>query len=105
MFVKNKILNIQKDIIKRKLFTKFEIKKIILKSILQNKSVKPIIRAKALYKITKIVRKASISKQNNNICLKTGRIKGVYNQFHLSRHYIKNVASLGNLQNIKISSW
>ena len=47
---------------------------------------------------------SNISKQNNNICLKTGRIKGVYNMFNLSRHYIKNIGSLGNLQNIKIAS-
>jgi len=103
--MKNKILFIKKDIIKRKKFTKIEIKKIILKSIIQNKNVKPLIRMKAVRKICKFSYSSSISKQNNNICLKTGRIKGVYNMFNTSRHFIKKIGVLGNLQNIKIAAW
>jgi hypothetical protein len=102
--MKNKIINIRKDLLKRKKFTKKEIKKIILKSIIQNKNVKPITRMKA----TRINCNSSylsfISKQNNNICLKTGRIKGVYNMFNTSRHFIKKISMLGNLQNMKIAS-
>jgi len=102
--MKNKIINIKKDILKRKKFTKIEIKKIIFKSIIQNKNVKPIIRSKAVRKYNKFSRQVSISKQNNNICLKTGRMKGVYNMFNISRHTIKKIGILGNLQNIQISS-
>jgi hypothetical protein len=47
MKLKTKILNINKDLIKRKEYNKIEIKKIILKSIIQNKNTKPIIRANA----------------------------------------------------------
>lgn len=103
--MKNKIINIKKDILKRKKFTKTEIKKILLKSVIQNKNIKPIIRAKALRKSYKFSYLSYISKQNNNICLKTGRIKGVYNMFNLSRHSIKKIGVLGNLQNIKVASW
>jgi ribosomal protein S14 len=102
--MKNKLLNIKKDIIKRKKFTKIEIKKIILKSIIQNKNIKPVIRMKAIRNNCKFSYSSSISKQNNNICLKTGRIKGVYNMFNTSRHFIKKIGVLGNLQNIKIAS-
>jgi ribosomal protein S14 len=97
--MKNKIINIKKK------FTKIEIKKIILKSIIQNKNVKPNIRLKATRKICKFSYKSFISKQNNNICLKTGRIKGVYNMFNTSRHFIKKIGVIGNLQNVKIASW
>lgn len=103
--MKNKIINIEKDRLKRKKFTKIEIKKIILKSIIHNKNVKPIIRSKAIYKISKFSFLSFISKQNNNLCLKTGRIKGTYKMFNLSRHYIKKISMSGNLQNIKIATW
>lgn len=103
--MKNKILNIKKDILKRKKFTRNEIKKIILKSIIQNKNIKPLIRIKASRKNCNFSYLSFLSKQNNNICLKTGRIKGVYNMFNTSRHFIKKIGVLGNLQNIKIASW
>ena len=102
--MKKKIINIKKDIYKRKKFTKIEIKKIIFKSIIQNKNIKPLIRVKVMRKYCKFSRQASISKQNNNICLKTGRIKGVYNMFNISRHTIKKIGILGNLQNIRVAS-
>ena len=103
--MKNKIINIRKDILKRKKFTKIEIKKIILRSIIQNKNVKPLVRIKAARKNCNFSYLSFISKQNNNICLKTGRIKGVYKMFNTSRHFIKKIGMLGNLQNIKIASW
>jgi ribosomal protein S14 len=102
--MKNKIINIKKDIFKRKKFTKNEIKKLILKSIIQNRSVTPLVRIKAIRRNCKSSNLSYISKQNNNICLKTGRIKGVYRMFSMSRHYIKKLGASGNLQNIKIAS-
>jgi len=102
--MKNKIINIRKDILKRKKFTKIEIKRIILKSVIQNKNVKPLIRAKAIRKNCNSSHLSFISKQNNNICLKTGRIKGVYKMFNTSRHFIKKIGMVGNLQNMKIAS-
>lgn len=102
--IRTKIINIKKDIIKRKEYTKKEIKTIILKSIIQNRYNKPAIRVKAMRKTYKCSRLSYISKQNN-VCVKTGRIKGVYNMFNFSRHFIKKTGCLGNLQNIKIVSW
>lgn len=103
--MKNKIINIEKDIIKKKKFLKKEIKNIILKSVIRNQSIKPLIRIKATRIICKNSKFSSISKQKNNTCLKRGRIKGVYNQFNFSRHYLKYLGSNNNLQNIKIASW
>ena len=103
--MKNKILNINKDKIKRKEYLKNEIKKIVLISIIQNLNLKPVKRALALKKISHFKRNTFISRQNNNICLKTGRNKGVLKLTNLSRHYMKQLSLHGNLQNIKIKSW
>lgn len=103
--MKNKILNINKDKLKRKEYLKKEIKKIILLSLIQNLNLKPIKRALALKKLSNLKRNASISRQNNNICLKTGRTKGVLRLTNLSRHYMKQLSLSGSLQNIKIKSW
>jgi len=100
----NKI-KIYKNLYFKKKFIKNEIKKIILKSILQNKSLKPIIRANANYFLSKFKNKYNLSKQKNNICLKTGRIKGIFSKLNLSRHFSKKLLISNNLQNIKINSW
>lgn len=75
--MKSKYIIVYKDIVKRKKFLKTELKSIILKSILQNFQIKEITRASALKKITFLPKKSFISKQNN-VCLYSGRIGGVY---------------------------
>lgn len=103
--IKNKINNINKDLVKRKLFLKNEIKKLILYSLIQNLNLKPLVRALALKRLSSFKMKSSISRQNNNICLKSGRIKGVTRLTGLSRHQMKKYSTIGCLQNIKIKSW
>lgn len=93
---------IKKDIVKRKKFLKIELKKMILKSIFNNKNVNTLVRLRAKMKIDKYSSNKSISKQNNNICLKSGRIGGVFNKFNFSRHEIKNLGKNNDLQNYKI---
>lgn len=93
-----------KDKIKRKLFLKTEIKKIILKSILQNFYIKNIERADASKKLAFFKNRTIISKQVN-VCLSTGRCGGVYKKYNVSRHYIKQLAKFNFLQNTKIKSW
>lgn len=103
--MKSKIKCIKKDKERRKEFLKKEIKKIIFKSIIQNLAVKPKIRALAVKKNNNIKKFSSISKQNNNLCLKSGRFKGVLKKTNLCRHEMKKLIITGSLQNIKISSW
>jgi len=103
--MKHKIININKDIIKRKNFLKKEIKKLTLMSIIQNLNINPVIRALALRKLSSLSTKCSISRQRNNVCLKTGRMKGTLRLFDLSRHQIKKLGLYGGLQNVKIKSW
>lgn len=105
MRIKNKILNINKDKIKRTEYLKNEIKRIVLLSIFQNLDLKPKQRSLALKKLSHFKKYSYISRQNNNICLKTGRNKGVLKLTNLSRHFMKQLSMSGNLQNIKIKSW
>jgi len=71
---------------------------------MQNFQVNEIIRLKAFKKITFLHKKGFFSKQNN-MCLITGRMGGVFKINDLSRHSIKRIAKLNMLHNFKIKSW
>jgi len=90
MISKSKKINIIKDQIKRKKYIKNEIKKIILKSIIQNKNIKPLVRVYAFWKISQFKQNYFLTRQNNNICLYTGKIKSTWKFMQLSRHFLKN---------------
>ncbi len=96
--------NIQKDFIKRKSFLKNEIKYIILKSILSNKNVKPIVRGFSIFKLNSLRRRNRISYQNSP-CLMTGRIGGGSSYTQVSRHSFIKLATSGLTTNFRISSW
>lgn len=101
---KNNLIHIERELLKSKFIIKFEIKKIILKSIRSNKNVKPIVRAFASYKLSQMLHQASISKRKS-VCLKTGRFRGVYTLSDLSRHSMKKLFIQNNLQNVQINNW
>lgn len=61
------------DYLRRKLFLKNELKKIILNSIIKNKKVPLIHRYFALYNKSKLIRFSSIVQQKNK-CVQTGRV-------------------------------
>jgi len=104
MIFKNKLINIKKNILKKKKFLKKEMKLIILKSLIQNKNLQPIIRSNARYKMSRLKYIYRISKQNN-ICLYSGKIKSIFNKFKMSRHFIKKFCSSNSLQNNKFINW
>lgn len=97
-------LNISKDKIKRKNFLKNELKKLILKSILKNHQTKEMDRLDAFKHFCFFSKKSSLSKQNN-LCLLSGRNGGVFKNWQISRHNIKQFGKFNLLQNVKINSW
>lgn len=101
---KSKLINIKKNIIKIKKSNKIELKKLILKSIIQNKNIKPIIRSHATYKLSRLKYIYCNSKQNN-VCLYSGKIKSIFKEFKMSRHFIKKFCSENTLQNNKLINW
>jgi ribosomal protein S14 len=102
--MKSKLIVIYKDKVKRKKFLKTELKLSILKSIFQNFQSNEIVRLSAFKKLSFLKRKSFISKQNN-MCLLSGRMGGVYKWSELSRHTMKNFAKYNMLHNTKIKSW
>lgn len=102
MIYTSKLINIKKNNIKKTKFLKKELKITILKSIIQNNNLKPIIRANAFYKLSRLKYIYKRSKQNNNLCLYSGKIKSTFNKFKMSRHFIKKFCSNNALQNNKL---
>jgi ribosomal protein S14 len=101
--MKRNAKNITRDLIKRKLYIKHELKKCILKSIINSKNVKPIIRSYAFLKLINFSYKTHISKQINT-CLFRGRNRSVLKITQLSRHALNKQAMFGFLQNTKVKS-
>jgi len=101
--MKKEKLVISKDLIKRKNFLKNEIKLILFKSIIRNFQINEFIRIEMFRKIYLMWKKCNITKQNN-ICLHTGRIGGVFKKWNSSRHYIKQMGKWNLLTNVKIKS-
>ncbi len=101
--MKKEKLVISKDLIKRKNFLKNEIKMLILKSIFKNFQINEIIRLEVSRKISIMWKKCNITKQNN-ICLNTGRIGGVFKKWNSSRHFIKQMGKWNMLTNTTIKS-
>lgn len=95
-------INLLKLKLKNEYKKKQEIKTQILKSIVQNKKIKPAYRAYASLVLQK--RKKSAYKFKH-VCLKNNRSSSVHNNFYLSRFVLKNLALRNKLQNVKLNSW
>lgn len=96
--------NVFKDLILRKYFIKYELKKIILKSLLQNSNVSQLKKKIIQLQLSILHKKSNIAKQINK-CILSGRSRGVYKFASISRHNIKYLNNLGFIQNIKIANW
>ncbi len=102
--MRSKDVIIIKDWIKRKSFLKTEFKKIIYRSILQNINFNKLVRIEMMKKLIFLKKKNSICRQNN-VCLLTGRIGGVFKKYNLSRQSIKRIAKITCLNNTKAISF
>jgi ribosomal protein S14 len=95
---------IKKDKNSRQIFSKFEIKKIIIKSLLYNN--KGNFNNKLYYDnlFKKFPFSSSISKYRTN-CIFLGNSRSVFRRFKLSRHICKKLASNGFLIGFRKSSF
>jgi small subunit ribosomal protein S14 len=92
------------DNLKRKLFLKFELKKIILKSIMQSPYLPWTHRYLALYNKSKLIRLSSITQQKNK-CVKTGRVWSTVKKTRYSRFVFRTESYQGNLPGFQRASW
>ena len=95
---------IQRNINRKKLVLRFSKKRKLLKKIIKNKKSSPEERLDAINKLSKLPNNSSPCRLRNR-CIMTGRPRGVYRKFKLSRIAFRELASEGKLPGIIKSSW
>lgn len=99
-----KISSIQKNNKRRKLSARDYTKRAALKSIIMNKSTSIEERVDASIKLAKLPRNGAANRVRNR-CELTGRSRGYYRKFKLSRICIRTLASEGKLPGVLKASW
>ena len=95
---------VRRDQKRRNLFLKNELKGVQYKSIIKNSSIPGETKDECVFKLNKIARNSSKVRIKNR-CILTGRGKGVYTFFRLSRIRFREIASQGLLLGVSKSSW
>jgi small subunit ribosomal protein S14 len=95
---------IQRNLKRVKLVNKFTKKRKMLKKIIMNKKTTPENRIDALNKLSKLPNNSSPCRLRNR-CIITGRPRGVYRKFKLSRIAFRELANEGKLPGVTKSSW
>tara|TARA_B100001248_G_scaffold260704_1_gene249699 strand:+ start:68 stop:373 length:306 start_codon:yes stop_codon:yes gene_type:complete len=96
--------SIQKNKSRHKLIEKFSEKRKLLKSKVMDKSLSLEDRIMFQNKLNELPRNSS-SIRHRNRCELTGRSRGVYRKFGLSRIKIRELSMTGNLPGVVKSSW
>ena len=95
---------IQRNLKRESLVIKYRTKRLSLKKIIKNKKTSPEERIDAINKLSKLP-KNSLPCRLRNRCIITGRPRGIYRKFKLSRIAFRELASDGKLPGITKSSW
>ncbi|KAM3703124.1 hypothetical protein ACJW31_04G072700 [Castanea mollissima] len=82
----------------------FELKRNLFKAFLRDPEVPPELREQQQYKLAKLPRNSSFTRLRNR-CIFTGRSRGVYQLFRMSRIVFRELASKGALPGVKKASW
>ena len=99
-----KVSMVQRDLKRRKLYSKYKGKREKLLAIAKDKSLSAEERFEARLKLAQLPRNSSKNRIRNR-CLITGRPRGVYRKFGLSRTKLRELAMSGKLPGVKKSSW
>ena len=91
---------LERDKKRRLLFKKFEIRRLVLKSLLVDKNLKNCEKNFVRYLLSKIPKDSSIVRVRNR-CIITGRGRGVFSKFRLSRIAFKKYSLLGFLHGLR----
>ena len=93
-----------KDKKKRVLYSRYEWQMRQLKAIANNLMLPPEVRYKARLEMTDLPRDCSVTRIRNR-CIITGRGRGVYRLFHLSRIKIRDLIAQNKIPGLRKSSW
>jgi len=92
------------DKVKRKIFLKYELKKLLLKNLIVNKNLPLTARIFFNLKKGKITNFSMLTKINNR-CLKTGRNFNVFKKVNYSRFVLRTEANKGVIPGFNRASW
>ena len=95
---------IQRNLNRQKKVQRFLKKRNKLRQLIKNKKTTPEQRIDAVYKLSKLPKNSSPCRLRNR-CIITGRPRGVYRKFKLSRIAFRELASDGKLPGVIKSSW
>lgn len=95
---------IARDKRRRALVHKHQVKRQELKRLLKDRSISPQERLVAQQALNALPRNSSASRVSNR-CIITGRSKGVYRRYKISRIMLRQLALQGRLPGMKKASW
>lgn len=95
---------IEKNAKRKRMSKRYAAKRAALKAIARDRRLPPEERFQAYLKLAQIPRNAS-PVRNRNRCDLTGRPRGVYRKFRLSRIALRELASVGQVPGMVKSSW
>lgn len=99
-----KLSLINRDIKRAKLVEKFAAKRAALKAIIDDQSKSDEERYEARLQLQQLPRNANPTRMRNR-CAVTGRSRGVYKQFGLTRHKVREMAMRGEIPGMTKASW
>ncbi len=96
--------SIQKNLLRKKLILKYKSKRELLKSKIKNKNLSLEERISIQNKLNDLPRNGSVIRHRNR-CEITGRPRGNYRKFGLSRIKLRELSMSGDLPGVVKSSW
>ena len=99
-----KLSSVQKNLNRQKLIEKFSNKRKVLKERIMDKTISIEERLKLQNKLNDLPRNSANIRYRNR-CKLTGRTRGVYRKFGLSRIKIRELSMSGDLPGMVRSSW
>lgn len=89
---------------RRVLAAKYELRRKLYKALTKDPELPKEVRDKHRYKLSKLPRNSSFTRLRNR-CVMTGRARGVYQLFRMSRICFRDLANKGELKGITKASW
>jgi len=99
-----KLSLINRDIKRTKLAQKYAAKRTALKTLIADASKTDEERYQARLQLQQLPRNANPTRQRNR-CIVTGRARGVFSKFGLTRHKLREMALRGEVPGITKASW
>ncbi|HXQ52856.1 MAG TPA: 30S ribosomal protein S14 [Stellaceae bacterium] len=99
-----KTSSVNKNLYRAKLVKRFAPKRARLKAIAEDRSLPPEERFAARLKLSELPRNSAPVRLHNR-CLITGRPRGYYRKFKMSRIALRDLASAGQIPGMVKSSW